>query len=163
MGLDFVGYYLRKGETMDDLWNMSSGERESRELFYARKGWELVYALHCSTEGDCTSQLELKDWVDLMEIFAPIGPFLSEIETAFHTIDRHCYEYDDAESFKRAYPREHQLVDTYMEWFDTNFDVSPQLGYEFSVGYMQNFWEACDNVIEYLEDPDYEVWMVASY
>lgn len=163
MGLDFYGFYLRKGETLDDYYKMSYEDQEKRELFYARKGWELVYALRCDTQNDCTSKLELEDWVNLMKILSPIGPFLNEINTAYATLEEHWDDFDNIEDFKNAYPREHELVDTYEKWFDDNFDVSPQLGYDFSIGYMINFWEACDNVIEYLKDPDYEVWMIASY
>jgi len=159
MGLDFVGYYLRKGETMDDIWNMSYEERNARELFYARKGWELVHALNCSTSGDCTSKLQLEDWVNLMEVISPIAPYFDEIEEAFDAY----YEADDLATFRLMNPRKAQLVDLYEKWHEHNFDEEPQLGMDFSVRYMKNFWEAGDRVISYLEDPEYEVWMIASY
>lgn len=160
MGLDFYGFYLHKGETVKDYYKLSYEKQEERDLFYARKGWELVYALRCDTQNDCISELKLEDWVNLMEILSPIGPYLDEIKKAYSVIED---PYDEYEDIAKVYPREYQLVRTYEIWFDDNFDMSPQLGYEFSVGYMKNFWEACDNVIEYLEDPNYEVWMVASY
>ena len=147
---------------MDDIWNMSYEERNERELFYARKGWELVHALDCSTSGDCTSKLQLEDWVNLMEKMAPIGPYLDEIFDAYHTFEN-AEEYETLADFEKAYPREALLIKTYENWFDQSFDEYPQLGYDFSVGYMNSFWAAADEVIKYLEDPDYEVWMRADY
>lgn len=163
MGLDFSLYKLRKGETMDNLWNMPYEEQEKRSLAYARKGWELVYALHCDTSGDCISQLKLEDWVDLMDKMAQIGDYFNDIRDAYHTIDAIEDDYDTVAELRSAYPREMKLTETYRIWYNKNFDTPPTLGYEFSVGYMLNFWEAADEVLKYLEDPDWEVWMIASY
>ena len=163
MGLDFELYKLRKGETMNDLWNMSYEDREKRSLAYARKGWELVYALRCNTSGDCISRLKLEDWVDLMDKMAPIGDYFNDICDAYRTIDAVEDNYDTLAELRAAYPKETKLVETYRIWYDKTFDTPPTLGYEFSVGYMLAFWEAADEVLKYLEDPDWEVWMVASY
>lgn len=163
MGLDFSLYKLRKGETMDDLWNMPYEDREKRSLAYARKGWELVYALHCDTSGDCISRLKLEDWVDLMDKMAQIGDYFNDIWDAYHTIDAIEDDYDTLAELRAAYPREMKLIETYRIWYNKTFDIPPTLGYEFSVGYMLDFWEAADKVLKYLEDPDWEVWMIASY
>ena len=97
-----------------------------------------------------------------MEKMAPIGPYLDEIFDAYHTFEN-AEEYETLADFEKAYPRKALLIKTYENWFDQSFDEYPQLGYSFSVGYMNNFWEAADEVIKYLEDPDYEVWMCADY
>ena len=52
---------------------------------------------------------------------------------------------------------------SYEYWYDTNFDNGPQLGYDFSVGYMMNFWEAAGPVLEALDDDNYEVYGVVSF
>ena len=163
MGLDFELYKLRKGETMNDLWNMSYEDREKRSLAYARKGWELVYALHCDTSGDCISRLKLEDWVDLMDKMAPIGDYFNDICDAYRTIDAVEDNYDTLAELRVANPKETKLVETYRIWYNKTFDTPPTLSYEFSVGYMLAFWEAADEVLKYLKDPDWEVWMVASY
>ena len=96
-----------------------------------------------------------------MEILGQIGDYFKDVQDAYKVIGEDDWEtYDELES---RFPREVQLIKAYQKWYDTNFDISPTLGYEFSVGYMRNFWEAADKVISYLENPDYEVWMSASY
>lgn len=163
MGLDFSGYKLRKGETLKDLWDMSYEEQQKRELFYGRKSWELVHALNCDTLNDCCTKLKLEDWINLMEKLYKIGPFLDAIAKSYRVYDKYIDEYDTTADFRKDYPKEMKLIDTYEEWYEDSFDEYPQLGYEFSIGYMKTFWEAADEVLEYLESPDYEVWMVASY
>ena len=162
MGLDFSGYLLRKGENLREIFDTESWESlQKRELFYGRKSWELVYALRCDTQHDCISKLELEDWVDLMEILGQIGDYFKDVQDAYKVIGEDDWEtYDELES---RFPREVQLIKAYQKWYDMNFDIQPTLGYEFSVGYMKNFWEVADKVISYLENPDYEVWMSASY
>lgn len=163
MGLDFSLYKLRKGETVNDFQKMPYEEQEKRSLAYARKGWELVRALHCDTSGDCVTQLKLEDWVNLMDKMAQIGDYFNDIRDAYHTIDAIEDDYDTIAELRAAYPREMKLTEIYRIWYNKNFDTQPALGYEFSVGYMLNFWEAADEVLKYLEDPDWEVWMIASY
>lgn len=155
MGLDFYGLYARKDEDPKDLWDLPYAEQEERELFYGRKSWELVYALKCDTREKCYSELKLNDWVDLMEIISPIAPYLDEIASAYRARD-------NIDGPLNA--REVKLIRTYEKWYNESFDYGePQLGYGFSVGYMKNFWEAGDRVIKYLEDPEYTVYMFASY
>lgn len=163
MGLDFVGYKLRKGETIKDIFALPYEEREKRELFYGRKSWELVHALNCDTLHDCVSKLELKDWINLMEKIYQIGPFLDRINEAYNVYDKYIDEYDTTAAFRKDYPEEMKLIDMYEKWYEDSFGEYPRLGYQFSTGYMRTFWEAADEVLEYLESPDYEVWMVANY
>jgi len=164
MGLDFVGFYLKKNETIEDYKKMSYEDSQARELFYGRKSWELVYALNCSTSGDCISELNLNDWVNLMEKLSYMAPYYDEIREAYAVLNEHMSEYDDWEDFKMDFPREVKLVKAYEKWYNTSFDASyPQLGYDFSVGYMQTFWEAADDVLYYLKNPEYKVFMEASY
>ena len=85
MGLDFSGFYLKKGETLRDLFELPYNEYNLRELFYARKGWELVYALNCDTNNTCESKLRLEDWINLMEI-PSFGLLLQELlKLVLHT------------------------------------------------------------------------------
>lgn len=90
-----------------------------------------------------------------MEIISPIAPYLDEIASAYRTRD-------NIDGPLNA--MEVKLIRTYEKWYNESFDYGePQLGYGFSVGYMKNFWEAGDKVIKYLEDPEYTVYMFASY
>lgn len=164
MGLDFSLYWFQKsqGPAKEQFLKWDYNTFNLHELAYARKGWELVYALECDTQNDCFTQLTLDNWVNLMEKMAPIGPYLDEIFDAYHTFEN-AEEYETLADFEKAYPRKALLIKTYENWFDQSFDEYPQLGYDFSVGYMNSFWAAADEVIKYLEDPDYEVWMCADY
>ena len=154
MGLDFYVVAMRK----DHIKYFDDGEKrywckEDLELAYGRKSWELVHTLGCPVYDPCAGDLTLDAWIDLQEKLANIGPWLEEIRTAFEAEDK---QYDT--------PRYKDLRDKYYEWYDNSFpDETPQLGYDFSVGYMITFWEAADEVLKYLEDPDWEVWMLASY
>lgn len=140
----FLNFISNRG--YDALW-------KERELFYGRKCWELVYELECDTQNECVSELTLDAWINLQEKLAPIGPSLDRIWDAFYAEDE---DYDT--------PQDKYLRNLYMKWYDQTFeDEEPRLGYDFSVGYMNTFWKAADNVLEYLEDPDWEVWMIASY
>lgn len=171
MGLDFFGIAIKRSEiekygsakaAIDCLCN-DYGLWQAREVFYARKGWELVDALNCDTEDECCSELKLEDWVNLMDKMAPIGDYFNDIIDAYRKTDAIEEDYSTAEELRAAYPREMKLIETYRIWYDETFDMPPITGYEFSVGYMLDFWEAADEVLKYLEDPDWEVWMVASY
>ena len=158
MGMDFEVIAIQKseiaeGKTAKDLIeNWDYEDYEKHELAYGRKCWELVYELRCDTQHDCISPLEMKNWIDLQEKLAPIGPSLEAISLAFQS------EYKEYDT-----PHEKYLRQQYMKWYDACFDADPTLGYDFSVGYMREFWEAADKVLKYLEDPDWEVWMSASY
>ena len=163
MGLDFYGIAVRKSEIAqygsanafidfisndahDALW-------KERELFYGRKCWELVYELGCDTHNECKTELTLEKWIDLQDKLAVIGPSLDRIWEAFYVEDE---KYDD--------PQDKYLRNAFMRWYDLTFqDEEPRLGYGFSVGYMNTFWKSADKVLKYLEDPDWEVWMSASY
>lgn len=135
-------------------------EIRKREVFYARKGWELVNVLNCDTNNSCTSRLEKKDWEALMKDLAPIGPKLKAIAAAYET---YYNDEGDEDEFKHNYRKEYKLIKTYENWYNSTFDYIPILGYDFSVGYMLNFWEARHKVLKYLDNPDFEIWMVASY
>ena len=98
------------------------------------------------------SELTLENWINLQEKLAAIGPSLNRIWEAYHA------ELDD-----RATAYDEHLMKQYEKWYDENFDEYPMLGYDFSVGYMEAFWEAGDKVLKYLEDHNWEVWMIADY
>ena len=162
MGLDFYGIAVRKDEIqaygsanafLDYICDKDYDLWEERELFYGRKSWELVYELGCDTQNECVSELTLEKWVNLQDKLAAIGPSLDRIWDAFYAEDK---DYDT--------PQDKYFRNLYMKWYDQAFeDEEPRLGYGFSVGYMNTFWKAADNVLKYLEDPDWEVWMIASY
>lgn len=160
MGLDFYGFYVKKGETPRDVLRFSYGDFMDRELFYGRKSWELVDALQCDTQDTCLSELTLENWVNLMEILSPISPYFDEIHSVYHNL---YYVDEDFDDLKERFPKEYRLIKMYEEWYDKNFDEEPVLGYDSSVVYMKTFWEAADKVLDYLENPDYSVWMRASY
>ena len=90
MGLDFSLYWFKKsqGPAKEQFLKWDNYNTFNlHELAYARKGWELVYALECDTQNDCFTQLTLDNWVNLMEKMAPIGPYLDEIFDAYHTFE----------------------------------------------------------------------------
>ena len=149
MGLDFMVYKRNK----------QTGEET--ELAYGRKSWELVDALNAMPQSidDYEVPLLKENWIDLMEKISAIAPYLEEIADAYH---KYYYCEDDTEELVLT-RRDKKLMRTYEYWHDSTFDVNPQLGYEFSVGYMLSFWEAADAVLEALEDDNYEVYTVASY
>ena len=155
MGLDFYVFKLKKGysDTVRNVINrMNYTEFEACVLAYGRKSWELVHELECDTYRDCLTELTLDSWINLQDKLAPIGPSLERIRLAYYADDN-----------GNTTPEDKWFMNQYMKWYDYNFDTNPQLGYGFSVGYMQDFWEKADEVLHYLEDPDWEVWMIASY
>ena len=156
MGLDFYVIKIQKGysgKPWDVFRSWSGDDWDKNTLCYGRKSWELVYELRCDTQNECVSELMLDDWINLQEKLAPIGPSLEAIRMA--------YRADDSDV---ATAQDRWLINQYTKWYDTCFpDDDPQLGYDWSVGYMQAFWEKADEVLEYLENPDWEVWMIASY
>ena len=139
---------------------MSHDERDDREVFYARKAWELVYTLGASTSGDCIAQLKLEDWDHLMEILSSVGPGLPGIITAYEM--RYNYNGDE-DDFSNDFPIVARVINLYENWYDHNFDETPILGYETSAWQMKTFWDAKDMVYNYLRDPNYEIWMITSY
>lgn len=164
MGLDFDGYWLKKNETPSDYWALPYTEQEERELFYGRKSWELVHFLRCPTDGNCEGELTLERWVALMEALGQLGDTFEDIWDAYYLWEERMDAYDyNFMNFWKVHPKEAKLIETYEIWHKKTFNEEPWLGYYFSVGYMLTFWKACDEVLKYLEDPEYKVWMSASY
>ena len=131
-----------------DSWDVA--DWESRELCYARKAWELVHFLHCDTQDTCISKLDKDRWIALQDALAPIGPSLATI--------REAYWKEEPDSYDK------HLMNLFEKWYkDTFDDETPWLGYEFATSYLQNFWEGADEVLAYLENPDWIVFMIASY
>ena len=156
MGLDFYVVRVKKdypdtARKVIDSWSYE--DFTQNELCYGRKCWELVYELGCDTQYDCTTELTFDKWTNFIENLSVIGPFLELIRLAYN-----------ADNNGNATAQDKWLINQYTKWYDACFpDDDPQLGYDWSVGYMQNFWENAGKVFEYLEDPNWEVWMVASY
>lgn len=163
MGLDFSLYKKRKDQTVDELFDSN----DIKELAYGRKSWELVRKL--ATDKDVNEAygiLTKENWESLMIAMDPIGDLLPNISEAY---DHYSYYLDHCEdegldTANIIFTNEDQkLIAQYQYWYDKTFDVMPMLGYDFSTGYMQSFYEAKDIVREVLEDPDYEVLMSISY
>ena len=149
MGLDFM-IYKRNKET-----------GEETEMAYGRKSWELVEELGVMPTSIDEYMIPLKKekWIDLMEKLSALAPYFEEIAEAYR---RYYLTPEDEEELVLT-RRDKLLMKTYEYWYDSNFDIGPQLGYEFSVGYMWNFWEAADAVLEALDDDNYEVYAIVSY
>lgn len=83
----------------------------------------------------------------------PIGDSLQQIWDAF-----------DHEDYPGIFTEDDKkLVSQYEYWYDRTFNESPVLGYQFSVSYMKEFYDAKSTVRAVLDDPDYEVGMYISY
>lgn len=155
MGLDFYVIKIQKGysgKPWDVFRSWSHDDWDKNTLCYGRKSWELVRELRCDIRNECVSELMLDDWINLQDKLAPIGPSLERIHDAYNA------NWDG-----NASTEDRWIMNQYEKWYDACFDDFPTLGYDFSVGYMETFWEKADEVLKYLEDPDWEVWMIASY
>lgn len=156
MGLDFGVYAKKQGE-------------EPIELAYGRKSWELVYALVPDYDDFINDDptITIERWDALMEKLNKIGPKLDEIYNAYHELDNWPDDWVNRENMtpkmRDLFDKNCDLCFEYEIWYNRNFDTSPTLGYDFSVGYMLNFWEADKEVRKYLEDPEYEVKAYVSY
>lgn len=166
MGLDFSLYKKRKDQTVDELWESDDIE----ELAYGRKSWELVYKLATNEDVNNAYGILTKEaWESLMREMDLIGDLLPKLPEAY----RHYYFYlnhyedEDRDIIDKSNiiftDEDKKLVSQYEYWYEKTFDETPILGYDFSVGYMQSFYNAKDKVREVLDDPDYEVLMSISY
>lgn len=156
MGLDFGIYWANKGYTPKD--ELIDNTFSKNELCYGRKSWEVINKMGLNiNDYDC--ELTKEQWDKLMEAIAPIGGKLRSIMDAF---DR---EYNAPDDYPElVFKDEHKaLIAEYEYWYNKTFKDRPVLGYDFSVYYMINFWEAKDLVYKYLEDPNYQVRRYISY
>lgn len=163
MGLDFSLYKKRKDQTIDELLNSDNIE----ELAYGRKSWELVKKLATNEDvNEGYGVLTKESWESLMREMDHIGDLLPEINEAYNHYDYYLNHYDDEgldiANMLFTY-EDKKLMARYQYWYDMTFGETPVLGYDFSVGYMQSFYYAKDEVREVLEDPNYEVLMSISY
>lgn len=149
MGLDFGLVKKRK----EDPIKVILGDNVN-ELAYGRKSWELVYKLASAEDIDNGyGILKKENWESLMRDLDPIGDLLQQIWDAF-----------DHEDYPELFTEDDKkLVSQYKYWYDRTFRESPILGYQFSVGYMKEFYDAKSAVRAILDDPDYEVGMYISY
>lgn len=146
MGLDLTIYYRIKGHfTENDVVN---------ELAYGRKSWELVYALDLDNSTDYVEDqpISYEQWHRLINKIRPVSGHLDKISIAYDNY------YSD-----KATAQDMTLIKLYEDWHKVTFNYQPQLGYEFSVGYIRAFWEADRNVTNHFYDPNYEVWVSVSY
>ena len=157
MGLDFTLYKKRK----DEKFNWDNEDRYT-ELAYGRKSWELVRALATANDiKNCEGILQKDYWDRLMVSLKPIGDKLDRIAEAFS------HESNAPEDYPEFIftDEDKKLIAGYEYWYKLIFDDYPTLGYQFSVGYMQSFWNARKEISEILNDPnsEYEVYMSISY
>ena len=148
MGLDLAIVKSKHGER--PVWN------DNNELAYGRKAWEICYELGAGGSPNGKYELTHDYWDGLMKKIAPIGDKLPEIRQAYY--DAMIYDNDE-----KPTARQKMLIDEYEKWYDDTWDETPTLGYDFSVGYMQNFWDARYVVNILLDNPDYDVWVMVSY
>jgi len=174
MGLDFTIYKKKKNETCQEAWE---NFRENEiELAYGRKSWELVYALVPNyrdyyeseeyLDGVCNNTDTWEDpivtkerWDSLIKDMEPIGNKLDDIFDAFSREEHAPVDYPEF-----VFTDEHKkLIAEYEYWYNKTFNTTPTLGYDFSVGYMKEFWDANDKVQEVFADPELEVRASVSY
>ena len=155
MGLDFSLYKKRKYISPEDFYNYSNNCTDDIELAYGRKSWELVEALCNGTDNQVITK---ERWDALMKDIEPIANKLDDISEAFE----HYYDQRDNSELIFTNLDEH-LVAEYEKWYDETFGCVPYLGYDFSVGYIKNFWDANKKVQEVFKDPEYEVFAEVSY
>ena len=146
MGLDLAIVLARKGKK--PVWD------DYTQLAYGRKAWELCYELGGGSKPSEWFKLDTETWDRVIEKIAPIADKLPEIREAYHKYvwGRRNLTLDEEE-----------LVQEYEDWYDNTWDEEPQLGYDFSVGYMQNFWDARMTVAAYLASSDHDVYVMVSY
>lgn len=174
MGLDFTIYKKKKNETCKEAWEHF--REEETELAYGRKSWELVYALVpdfqkyyeseeyldcvCNEKDTREDPIVTKErWDSLIKKMEPIGDKLEAILDAF---DREENAPADYQEF--VFNDEHKkLIAEYKYWYNRTFGSTPTLGYDFSAGYMKEFWDANDKVQEVFADPELEVRASVSY
>jgi len=166
MGLDFSLYKKKKGIDPEKFLDDPSTDFDKAELAYGRKSWELVNVLSDSKSIDNGYDILTSDkWESLMRLMDPIGDLLEKISEAYDHYEYYLNHEDDEDKEvidrgKYIFTEEdRKLIAQYEYWYDRSFGEYPVLGYEFSVGYMKNFYEAKDKVREVLKDPNYEVLM----
>lgn len=152
MGLDFSIYKKKKGAN-----NIHWYDED--ELCYGRKSWELVHVLVPNYVEEYDALLDPNRWEKLIKLMEPIGDKLNDIVAAYHIM------YNLPEHFPEQVftDREQKLIAEYELWYNSTFEDDPTLGYDFSAGYMLDFWRARDMVRKYLQDPNYEVYALVSY
>jgi hypothetical protein len=160
MGLDFTIYWEEKDNPINwDDENFTYKEFEKHKLCYGRKSWELVYFLNLPVDADAFGtdpEVKKEDWLRLMKAMEKIGPKFEQIWEAF---EKEPYYEEHG-----GVPRDIQdLIVEYEYWHDHTFETEPMLGYEFSIGYMIDFYNAKDEVLRYLDDDKYVVRASISY
>lgn len=158
MGLDFTIYWEEKDNPInweDD--NFSYNDFKKHELCYGRKSWELVSALKLPTDFGDDPIVGKENWDNLIAKIKPIANKLPDIADAYYHYYNDEYEVEeDVKKYKR-------LMNKYQAWYDKTFDEYPTLGYDFSVGYIQEFYNADSKVQECFSNPNLLVKASISY
>lgn len=170
MGLDYYAYIKRND---DKPWEFS----EEDKLAYGRKCWELVNMFGTPTIGDCCGPLDKCAYFKFVKSVEDFGPErLQRYYDLYREIDDMYLEYQDAfdsESCMNSETRadlminhaEFVMLDTaYEHWWQELFndDDQPTLGLDFAVGYILDFYNARDRIMEAWTN-DEEVWCFAWY
>lgn len=174
MGLDYWAYIKRNNERP---WEFS----EEDKLAYGRKCWELVYMFGTPTDGDCCGPLDRDAYFRFIKAVEDFGADkIRKYKELSIEIDDNYLEFQDAfdsesgmnedvrNELNKKYEEYIKLEEEYTEWWDKTFDnvyehlSGPYLGYDFSTGYILDFYEARHKITAAWLDGD-EVWCCAWY
>ena len=160
MGLDFGIYYKKKTEEMPKESDWSEW-MDNHELCYGRKSFELVHYLNLPSNGD-DPVVNKKDWDRLITALNKL--LKGKSIDYFDTLREEYRLIDKYEQYDKDIPP-HILEDvlTFESWYDTIFDETPTLGYEFALGYIKEFYEANNEIQKYFNNDEYEVKAYISY
>lgn len=169
MGLDYSAYIKRND---DKPWEYS----EEDQLAYGRKSWELVRMFGTPTDGDCCGPLDRDAYFEFIKAVEKFGAAkIQKYRELSNEIDDNYLEFQDAfdsesstnedvkAELKKKYEEFIRLNDSYEQWWKKTFnDYQPTLGFEFSTGYILDFYEARHKITAAWLDGD-EVWCWAWY
>lgn len=161
MGLDFGIYYKKKTEKMPKECDWYKW-MDNHELCYGRKAWELVHFLNLPTNDMTDPLVNKEDWDRFITALNKLLKgksidYFSTLYEEYKLIDKY-------EQYDKDIPP-HILDDVlrYESWYDTTFDETPTLGYDFALNYLKNFYEANNEIQKYFNNDEYEVKAYISY
>ena len=169
MGLDFGLYYKKKNEQIPEEDNAYFDWMNKHELCYGRKSWELVHILNLPVDDEDEDPIVNKeDWDNLISAMKSFlngkdSSYFSEIGDCYAELEKY-YELDIEELGVSPDPDVVNAIIQYEVWYDKTFnDETPTLGYDFALGYLQDFYNADKQVQKYLNDDEYEVRAYISF
>lgn len=131
---------------------------EELELCYARKFWGLWhYFDDCpmiNSDDEYTRRLTQESWDRLINTIEPKWYIIRAALTAYDL-----YYYSDVVLTKE----QRQHIRDFETWYDSVFDYTTTLGYDFDINALINWYAARDKVRKYLNDDNYSVVIVNSF